>query len=71
MPYYPLGADPTRAVREAAKRHGVTTQQVMLAWLLKRSPAILPIPGTLSLAHLRDNLGALSLELSDAEFDEI
>jgi len=71
VPYYPLGADPTRAVREAAKRHGVTTQQVMLAWLLKRSPAILPIPGTLSLAHLRDNLGALSLELSDAEFDEI
>jgi len=44
---------------------------VMLAWLLMRSPAMLPIPGTLSLAHLRDNLGALSLELSDAEFAEI
>jgi aryl-alcohol dehydrogenase-like predicted oxidoreductase len=43
----------------------------MLAWLLKRSPAMLPIPGTLSLEHLRQNLGALSLELSDAEFDEI
>ena len=40
----------------------------MLAWLLKRSPAMLPIPGTLSLAHLQENLGALSLELSDTEF---
>jgi len=71
VPYYPLGADAGRAVRETAKRHRATQQQVMLAWLLKRSPAMLPIPGTLSLAHLRDNLGALSLELSDAEFDEI
>lgn len=71
VPYYPLGAKPGRAVRESAKRHRATTQQVMLAWLLKRSPAMLPIPGTLSLAHLEENLGALSLELSDAEFDDI
>ena len=71
VPYYPLGARPSQAVRAAAKRHHVTPEQVMLAWLLMRSPAMLPIPGTLSLAHLRDNLGALSLELSDAEFAEI
>lgn len=71
VPYYPLGAEPTRAVRQAAKQHGATTERVMLAWLLKRSPAMLPIPGTLSLEHLRDNLGALTLELSDAEFDQI
>ena len=71
VPYYPLGAKPGRAVRESAKRHRATTQQVMLAWLLKRSPAMLPIPGTLSLAHLEENLGALSLELSDAEFGDI
>jgi aryl-alcohol dehydrogenase-like predicted oxidoreductase len=71
VPYYPLGAEPTRAVREAARRHRGTTQQIMLAWLLKRSPAMLPIPGTLSLEHLRDNLAALAIELSDAEFDEI
>jgi pyridoxine 4-dehydrogenase len=71
VPYYPLGAEPSRVVRETARRHRVTAQQVMLAWLLKRSPAMLPIPGTLSLEHLRQNLGALSLELSDAEFDEI
>lgn len=71
VPYYPLGADGGRAVRETAKRHRATPEQVMLAWLLKRSPAMLPIPGTLSPQHLRDNLGALSLELSDEEFDEI
>jgi aryl-alcohol dehydrogenase-like predicted oxidoreductase len=65
VPYYPLGADPSRAVNNMAKRHGVTPQQVMLAWLLERSPAILPIPGTLSLAHLRENIEALSLELSE------
>ena len=71
VPYYPLAAERTRAVREAAKRHRVTAEQVMLGWLLKRSPAMLPIPGTLSLGHLRDNLDALSLELSDAEFADI
>ncbi len=71
VPYYPLGAKPGRALRDAAERHHATPRQAMLAWLLKRSPAMLPIPGTLSLAHLRENLGALSLELSDAEFNEI
>jgi len=71
VPYYPLNVDVGRAVRETAKRHQATPYQVMLAWLLKRSPAMLPIPGTLSLEHLRENLGALSIELSDAEFDEI
>lgn len=71
VPYYPLRAEPSRAVREAASRHGATPQQVMLAWLLERSPAMLPIPGTLSLEHLRENIGALSVELSDAEFEEI
>ena len=71
VPYYPLGAEPGRTVRETAKRHQTTPQQVMLAWLLKRSPAMLPIPGTLSLTHLEENLRALSLELSDAEFKEL
>jgi aryl-alcohol dehydrogenase-like predicted oxidoreductase len=69
VPYYPLRAHPGHALREIAKRHQATPQQVMLAWLLKRSPAMLPIPGTLSLAHLQKNLGALSLELSDAELN--
>lgn len=71
VPYYPLRADPGRALRETANRHQATPRQVMLAWLLKRSPAMLPIPGTLSLAHLRENLGALSLELSDTEFKDL
>lgn len=71
VPYYPLGAKPGRAVRNAAERHDASVQQVMLAWLLKRSPVMLPIPGTLSLAHLQENLGALSVELSDAEFEAI
>lgn len=71
VPYYPLGGKPRRAVRAAARRHHATAQQVMLAWLLERSPMMLPIPGTLSLAHLRENLGALSLELSSAELDAI
>ena len=71
VPYYPLRAEPNRALRETAVRHGATPRQVMLAWLLKRSPAMLPIPGTLSLAHLEENLGALSVELSDAEFDDL
>src|SRR5215475_5610387 len=71
VPYYPLGADAGRAVKETADRHHTTPQQVMLAWLLKRSPAMLPIPGTLSLDHLRANLAAVSLELSDEEFEYI
>ncbi|HTJ21246.1 MAG TPA: aldo/keto reductase [Gemmatimonadaceae bacterium] len=71
VPYYPLGAEPGRALRETARRHQTTPRQVMLAWLLKRSPATLPIPGTLSLAHLEENLGALSLELSEEEFRAI
>jgi pyridoxine 4-dehydrogenase len=71
VPYYPLGADEGRAVKETADRHHATPQQVMLAWLLKRSPAMLPIPGTLSLDHMKANLAAQSLELSDTEFDYI
>jgi aryl-alcohol dehydrogenase-like predicted oxidoreductase len=71
VPYYPLNVDAGRAMREIAKRHQATTRQVMLAWLLARSPTMLPIPGTLSLEHLRENLDAFSIELSNAEFDEL
>ena len=53
---------------EIAERHDATPSQIALAWLLKRSPVMLPIPGTLSLEHLKENLGALDLELSDDEF---
>jgi len=71
VPYFPLHAEPNRALEETAARRKTTSRQVMLAWLLQRSPAMLPIPGTLSLEHLHENLGALSLELSDAEFEAI
>ena len=46
-------------------------QQMTLAWLLRRSPAMLPIPGTLSLDHVNQNLAALKIELSDAEFEAL
>jgi aryl-alcohol dehydrogenase-like predicted oxidoreductase len=71
VPFYPLHGESSRALRDTAKRHGATEKQVMLAWLLARSPVMLPIPGTLSLAHLEENLGALSLELSEAELKEL
>ena len=54
------------SVRAAAERLGVTVNAVKLAWLLRRSPVILPIPGTRSVAHLRENLAALELDLGDA-----
>jgi pyridoxine 4-dehydrogenase len=67
VPYFPL-RDDHPALGEIAERHGATPAQVTLAWLVRRSPTTLPIPGTLSVAHVRDNLAALELELSDEEF---
>jgi len=58
-------------VARVAARRGIPGSQVALAWLLHRSPAILPIPGTLSIAHLRENLAALELELTDDELAEL
>jgi pyridoxine 4-dehydrogenase len=71
VPFFPLHVAPSRALEDTARRHKATPQQVMLAWLLQRSPAMLPIPGTLSLEHLRENVGALSIELTRAELDAI
>jgi len=71
VPFFPLRGDGGGPLAEIAARHGATPAQVTLAWLLRRSPAILPIPGTLSLDHLRENLAALEIELSDADFDAL
>jgi pyridoxine 4-dehydrogenase len=71
VPYFPLRGGDTPAVAEIAGRHGKTAGQIVLAWLLHRSPAVLPIPGTLSIDHLRDNLAALEIELSQAELDAL
>jgi pyridoxine 4-dehydrogenase len=71
VPYFPLGGQAGPALREIAARHGATRVQITLAWLLKRSAAMLPIPGTLSLEHLKENVAALEIELTDAEFDAL
>jgi pyridoxine 4-dehydrogenase len=63
--------EPGGPVAVAAKRHGATPGQVALAWLLARSPAILPIPGTTSTAHLEDNVAAASLRLDADEIQAI
>ena len=69
VPFFPLRGDGGPTLAEIAEVHRATPSQITLAWLLKRSPAVVPIPGTLSLDHLRQNIAALEIELSDEEFD--
>jgi pyridoxine 4-dehydrogenase len=71
VPYFPLRAGVGSAAAQIAERHGATPNQIALAWLLRRSPTTLPIPGTLSLAHLKENLAAAQIELSDEEFEAL
>jgi aryl-alcohol dehydrogenase-like predicted oxidoreductase len=58
-------------VAEAAERHGATPGQIALAWLLQRSPVMLPIPGTGSVEHLEENLAAAALQLEPDELEAI
>ena len=67
VPFFPLRDVRNHTLERVAEARGATPEQVALAWLLRRSPAMLPIPGTLSLAHVRENLGALDLELTAEE----
>ncbi len=72
LPWAPLqNRDTNSPVSQAAKNHGATEHQVVLAWLLQRSPRILPIPGTGSPGHARANIGAVNLELTEAEIRAI
>jgi aryl-alcohol dehydrogenase-like predicted oxidoreductase len=75
IPWFPLAAGemarPGSALDRAANRFGATVSQLALAWLLHRSPVMLPIPGTSSVAHLEENQGAASVKLSDADWAEI
>jgi pyridoxine 4-dehydrogenase len=71
VPFFPLRGHAGRALEEVAAQHGATPQQITLAWLLRRSPAMLPIPGTLSQQHLEENLAALHIELTDSEFQAL
>jgi pyridoxine 4-dehydrogenase len=72
IPWFPLAAGelagPGSVLAATAKAHGATPGQVALAWLLKRSPVMLPIPGTSKVAHLEENVAAAALSLSEAEF---
>ncbi|HUQ75615.1 MAG TPA: aldo/keto reductase [Burkholderiales bacterium] len=71
LPWYPLGDGSslrTAKVKAMASRLGATPAQVVIAWLLKKSPVMLPIPGTGSLEHLAENMKAGSLDLGDADF---
>ena len=71
-PGRPAGGLPhSPAALAAAAAHGTTPDQIALAWLLHRSPALLPIPGTSSLEHLRENVGAALIELSADELAEL
>lgn len=75
IPWYPLAAGPLAegegAVARAAKRLGATPAQVALAWLLRRSPVMLPIPGTSRVKHLEENVAAAGVELDDETFAEL
>ena len=71
VPFFPLRGEARPELSRIAKKHGATTRQITLAWLLRRSPAMLPIPGTLSLEHLKENLAAARIELTDEEFEAL
>ncbi|MGD0944119.1 MAG: aldo/keto reductase [Acidimicrobiales bacterium] len=68
VPWAPiLDSDRNPSVGEMARRYGVSVRQIALAWILARSPQILPIPGTGTLEHLESNVAAASIELTDEE----
>jgi len=72
IPWYPLAAGelaaPGGVVDEIAQRHGVSRAAVAVAWLLRRSPVMLPIPGTATVEHLTENVAGAGLKLTDDEF---
>jgi aryl-alcohol dehydrogenase-like predicted oxidoreductase len=75
LPWFPIGGGrglkAENPLNTAAKEHGVSVYQVALAWLLERSPVMLPIPGTSSVAHLEENVAAAKLKLTPEEWKAI
>jgi pyridoxine 4-dehydrogenase len=75
IPWFPLAAgplaDPQGPLQRIAADHHASPSQLALAWLLKRSPVMLPIPGTSRVAHLEENVAAAEIQLSDDEFEEM
>ncbi|MDQ0394752.1 aldo/keto reductase [Labrys monachus] len=72
IPWFPLAAGdlarPGSILDRIAKAHGASPSQIALAWVLKRSPVMLPIPGTSKVAHLEENVAAVDIDLSDEDF---
>ena len=72
IPWFPLAAGdlarPGSLLDRVAQRHHATPSQIALAWVLKRSPVMLPIPGTSKVAHLEENVAAVEIDLSDEDF---
>jgi aryl-alcohol dehydrogenase-like predicted oxidoreductase len=73
IPWFPLGAGRVagEVLNQIAQAHGATPKQVALAWLLQRSPIMLPIPGTSSVEHLEENVAAASVHLTDEEYEKL
>jgi len=75
IPWFPLAAGPLAApdgpLQRIAAEHDATPSQLALAWLLKRSPVMLPIPGTSKVSHLEQNVAAAQIQLSDEEFETL
>ena len=75
IPWFPLAAgelaEPGGAADKIARSHNVSAAQVALAWMIKRSPNMLPIPGTSKVSHLEENVAAAQIELSDEEFQQL
>jgi len=73
IPWFPLGAGRLagEVLNEIGRAHGISANQIALAWLLRRSPIMLPIPGTSSVEHLEQNVAAASLQLSREEYERL
>ena len=75
IPWYPLAAGdlakPGSVLDDIAKKHKAAPSQIALAWVLKRSPVMLPIPGTSKVSHLEENVAAVGIKLSDEEFKSL
>src|SRR5467141_1801970 len=73
IPWFPLGAGKVAGdvLNQIAQAHRASPTQVALAWLLRRSPMMLPIPGTSSIEHLKQNVAAASLRLADEEYEKL
>jgi len=71
VPYFPLRKVDQARLAPVAERYDANPSQIALAWLLRRSPTVVPIPGTLSTEHLHENLAALEIELSDEDYESL